>query len=94
VDRFHVARLYRKGLDTLRKQELKRLKEELSEEDYRELKGAMWGLRKKKEKPTREDKALLKKLFNYSPSLEKAYQLQTTQITREPKAIHEGSVEH
>jgi hypothetical protein len=34
----------RKGLDTLRKQELKRLKEELSEEDYRELKGAMWGL--------------------------------------------------
>lgn len=26
VDRFHVARLYRKGLDTLRKQEMKRLK--------------------------------------------------------------------
>jgi transposase len=76
VDRFHVARLYRKGLDTLRKQELKRLKEELSEEDYRELKGAMWGLRKKKEKLTREDKTLLKKLFNYSFSLETAYQLQ------------------
>jgi hypothetical protein len=71
-----VARLYRKGLDTLRKQELKRLKQELSEEDYRELKGAMWVLRKKKEKLTREDKALLKKLFNYSPSLETAYQLQ------------------
>jgi transposase len=44
VDRFHVARLYRKGLDTLRKQELKRLKQELSAEDYRELKGAMWVL--------------------------------------------------
>jgi transposase len=64
------------GLDTLRKQELKRLKEELSEEDYRELKGAMWVLRKKKEKLTIEDKVLLKNLFNYSPSLEKAYQLQ------------------
>ena len=66
VDRFHVAKLYRKGLDTLRKQELKRLKEELSEEDYRELKGAMWVLRKKKEKLTREDKALLKKLFSFA----------------------------
>nr|CAA6829627.1 MAG: Unknown protein [uncultured Thiotrichaceae bacterium] len=26
VDRFHVARLYRKGLETLRKQEMRRLK--------------------------------------------------------------------
>jgi transposase len=48
----------------------------LSAEHYRELKGAMWVLRKKKEKLIREDKALLKKLFNYSPSLETAYQLQ------------------
>ncbi len=76
VDRFHVAKLYRKGLDTLRKQELKRLKEELNEQDYSELKGAMWVLRKKKEKLTLKDKALLKKLFNYSCSLERAYQLQ------------------
>ena len=30
IDRFHVAKLYRKGLDTLRIQELKRLKKELS----------------------------------------------------------------
>jgi transposase len=29
VDRFHVAKLYRKGLDTKRIKELKRLKEEL-----------------------------------------------------------------
>ena len=72
VDRFHVAKLYRKGLDTLRKQELKRLKEELSEEDYSELKGAMWVLRKRKENLTKKDKELLKKLFTYSPSLETA----------------------
>ena len=32
VDRFHVAKLYRKGLDTLRIKELKRLKEELTKE--------------------------------------------------------------
>ncbi len=70
VDRFHVAKLYRKGLDSLRKQELKRLKEELSEQAYSEIKGAMWVLRKTKQALTKEDKALLKKLFQYSPSLE------------------------
>jgi transposase len=75
VDRFHVAKLYRKGLDTLRIKELKRLKEELSEEEYAELKGAMWVLRKKKEDLTAENKALLKLLFGYSPSLKTAYQL-------------------
>ena len=32
LDRFHVAKWYRKGLDVLRKQELKRLKSELSAE--------------------------------------------------------------
>ncbi|RKZ89525.1 MAG: hypothetical protein DRR19_11445 [Candidatus Parabeggiatoa sp. nov. 1] len=31
VDRFHVSKLYRKGLDELRKSEMKRLKKELSE---------------------------------------------------------------
>jgi transposase len=41
-DRFHVAKLYRKGLDSLRKQEMRRLKETLSEEEYGQLKGAMW----------------------------------------------------
>lgn len=33
MDGFHVAKLYRKGLDTLRKQEWRRLKQELSEEE-------------------------------------------------------------
>ncbi len=76
VDRFHVAKLYRKGLDSLRKQELKRLKEELSEQAYSELKGAMWVLRKTKQALTKKDKALLKKLFQYSPLLEIGYNLQ------------------
>ena len=76
VDRFHVAKLYRKGLDSLRKQELRRLKEELSEEAYSELKGAMWALRRNKVKLTIKDKALLKKLFKHSPSLETAYTFQ------------------
>ena len=76
VDRFHVAKLYRKGLDNLRKQEMKRLKEALSEEEYQELKGVMWVLRKNPKDLSEEGKALLAKLFNYSPALEIAYRLQ------------------
>lgn len=76
IDRFHVAKQYRKGLDTLRIQELKRLIEPLTEEEYAELKGAMWVLRSRQKDLTVENKALLKLLFGHSPSLEMAYQLQ------------------
>jgi len=38
IDRFHVAKLYRKGLDTLRKAEMKRLKNTLLKEEYTKLK--------------------------------------------------------
>lgn len=76
VDRFHVAKLYRKGFDSLRIKEMKRLKEELTEKEYAQLKGAMWVLRKKKKDLDADDKALLKLLFGYSPDLEVAYKLQ------------------
>lgn len=76
ADRFHVAKLYRKGLDNLRKQELKRLKGDLGKEDYKKLKGVMWVLRKNEQDLAKEDKELLKRLFQYSPSLEIAYRLQ------------------
>ena len=33
IDRFHVAKLYRKGLEQVRKKEMKRLKDELSKDD-------------------------------------------------------------
>lgn len=48
IDRFHVAKNYRKCIDSLRKKELKRLKKELTESEYKKLKGAMWALRKKR----------------------------------------------
>ncbi len=52
IDRFHVAKLYRGGLNKLRKKELKRLKEELSEEDISNIEGKMkikdWMIRVKK----------------------------------------------
>jgi len=48
IDRFHVAKLYRSRMDSLRKQELKRLKRTLSEEEYGQLKGAMWDFARKR----------------------------------------------
>ena len=75
IDRFHVAKLYRNGLDSLRKKELKRLKKELSEEGYGRLKGAMWALRKSSEKLTDKDKDVLSCLFEYSPLFQQAYEL-------------------
>jgi transposase len=73
ADRFHVAKLYREGFESLRKKERRRLKKELSEKAYKELKGALWILRKKEENLTEEDKKVLDKLFAYSPPLKKAY---------------------
>src|SRR4029453_2534287 len=63
IDRFHVAQLYRRGVDSLRKHELKRLKQELSEEAYSQLKGAMWALRKSEEQLTDVNKDVLARLF-------------------------------
>lgn len=78
IDRFHVAKNYRKSLDTLRKQELKRLKKELTESEYKNLKGAMWALRKKEKSLTEEEKIVLETLFTYSPSLKQAYDFQNS----------------
>jgi transposase len=73
VDRFHVAKLYRNGLEELRKKEIRRLKNELSEEEYKKLKGVMWILRKAKSKLMDEEKEKLEYLFKHSPLLELAY---------------------
>jgi transposase len=73
VDRFHVAKLYRAGLDELRKTELKRLKKELPEADYQPLKGAMWALRRRPDNRTPGDVELLRQVFDHSPPLETAY---------------------
>jgi transposase len=74
IDRFHVAKLYRRGLDKLRKQECQRLKQELSEEEYGQLKGAMWALRKPKDLLTDEDNDVLVCLLGYSSCLKMAYE--------------------
>ena len=76
IDRFHVAKLYRKSVDDLRKKELRRLKRELSDTEYKKLRGAMWALRKKEENLSDDEKTVLHHVFQYSPDLEKAYHLQ------------------
>jgi transposase len=73
VDRFHVAKLYRGAVDDLRKSELKRLKKALPEAEYKQLKGAMWALRRSLQNRTEDDVRLLRRLFKHSPLLEAAY---------------------
>lgn len=75
ADRFHVAKLYRQGVDELRKKELRRLKKELTEPEYQELKGALWAVRRRVDQRTAEDERILAKLFRHSPALETAYYL-------------------
>ena len=76
IDRFHFARAYRDGLDDLRKQELGRLKKELPDAEYKQLKGNMWALRKKPADLDIEERRTLRLLFRYAPKLKQAYDLQ------------------
>jgi transposase len=73
ADRYHVAKLYRECADHLRKQELRRLKQDLPKEHYEEIKGAMWPFRKNPADLEADEQALLKRLFAYSPDLHRAY---------------------
>jgi len=73
IDRFHVAKNYRGSIETLRKKEMKRLKSELSDEDYKKLKNIMWILRKQEVNLSDEERKTLSLLFKYSPLIKKAY---------------------
>jgi len=80
IDRFHVAKLYRKSLTSLRIKELARLRKELSVDEYKSLKEAISILVKNNECIPNKDKIELEKLFKYSPALKAAYRL-TRQLT-------------
>lgn len=73
ADRFHVRKLYRKSLVTLRKSELARLKKILTDAEYRQLKPAIAILRKQKDYFTETEKPIVEKLFVLSPKLKAAY---------------------
>jgi transposase len=72
VDRYHVAKLYREGADRLRKQELKRLKQELPKEEYTTRKGALWAFRKTPADLEAQEQEVRARLFAYSPELAQA----------------------
>ena len=75
IDRFHVTKTYRAGLDDLRKREMKRLKAQLSENEYKQLKGSLWAVRKRPEDLNETQIEVLNLLFEYSPDLKAAYAL-------------------
>ena len=58
-----------------RKSEMKRLKEEIPEAEYKKLKNPMWTLRKNPSDLDFEEKTVLILLFNYSPMFRLAYKL-------------------
>jgi transposase len=73
IDRFHVARAYRDCADKVRKQEMRRLKQELPEAEYAFFKGVMWVFRKSEADLENEELEQLERLFSYSPKIERAY---------------------
>ena len=81
IDRFHVARHYRDAVDTLRKQELKRLRKEIPEDQHDDLKHMLWPLRKPPTELTDDEAQRLERLFALSPALERASTLRE-ELTR------------
>jgi transposase len=75
ADRFHVARHYRDAADELRKQELHRLKKELSKEEYQKLKGSLRAFRKNAKDLNKEERKTLRSFFDHSASAKRAYEL-------------------
>jgi len=75
IDRFHVARHYRDSVDTLRKQEVRRLKKDLPKDAVDDLKRTLWPFRKRAEALDPTEQARLDTLLAYSPALQQAYTL-------------------
>ena len=86
ADRFHIAEHYHQAADRLRKEELKRLKQELPPEAYQQLKGSLWAFRKNPPDLLPEERQVLKRLFRHAPRLKQAYDLrqQLTNIFEQP----------
>lgn len=72
---FHVAKLYRRSLVTLRKAQLRRLRKQLFTEEYHKLKLAIILLKKQRDYFSEDETKIVTFLFNYSPQLKLAYQL-------------------
>jgi transposase len=95
IDRFHVAEKYRDAADRVRKQELKRLKQDLPKADYQQLKGSLWAFRKNQADLSPEEQERLARLFAYSPELQAAHILreELTAIFDQDQSLSEAQVQ-
>ena len=75
ADRFHVAKHYRHAAEEVRKQELHRLKKELSKEEYQELNGSYRAFRKNAEELNKQERKVLRRFFEHSTLAKQAYGL-------------------
>ena len=75
IDRYHVSKRYREPLDKLRISEIKRLKATLPEDEYSQLEGMMWILRKNYECLSEVERDKLALLYKHSPKLKAAHSL-------------------
>ena len=73
ADRFHVAKHYRHAADQVRKQELQRLKKELSKEEYQEFNGSFRAFRKNAADLNKQERKTLRRFFEHSASAKQAY---------------------
>jgi transposase len=93
VDRFHVAKNYHEDFDTLRKQEMRRLKQRLPEVTYREVcHDTLWLLRPNHVTLDQEGRQRLRRLFQHSPALHQAYTFrqELTAIFNQPLSLPDG----
>lgn len=75
ADRFHVSKLLRSAVDTLRKTEMGTIKEALKPEEYAAFKGVLWVWRRNQQDLTEEELQQLELLFECSPLLRRAHNL-------------------
>lgn len=75
IDRFHVARHYRDGVDQLRKQEVRRLRATLPDELQDDLKHILWPSRKRPADLDDDERAQLERFLAHSPALQQAITL-------------------
>ena len=92
IDRFHVAQKYRDAADSVRKRELKRLKQELPKAEYQRFKGSLGAFRKNQADLSPEEQERLARLFAYSPELQAAYILreELTTIFNQAQSLPEA----
>ena len=94
ADRYHVSKLYRQCLISLRKKELKKLRKSLTKEEYQDLQPAILLLCKRKEyEISDEEKQQLKPLFDVAPKIKEAYSfcLELTSIYNKHLTSEEAS---